>query len=80
MAILTALFVLSSCHKKTPEPTVIYVDRVVHDSILQEVVKADTIIKYLKEEYNENYNLILDESLDDDYEFFSKYIDSYNKR
>lgn len=75
-----ALFLLGSCRKPNPEQTIIYVDRVVHDSILQEVVKADTIIKYLKEEYNENYNIILDESLDDDYEFFSKYIDSYNKR
>lgn len=72
------MLILTGCHQN-PEPKVIYVDRVVHDSIVKEVIKADTIIKYIHEEYKENYNAIVNESLDDDYIFFTDYINAYNK-
>lgn len=74
-----ALLLPGCCHNQNPKQTVVYVDRVVHDSIVQEVIKADTVIKYIKEEYDKDYSVILNQSVDDDYVFFTDYINNYGK-
>lgn len=48
-----------------------------HDSTVLEILKTDTIIKYVKEKGNQNYITILNQPLDDDIRDFAEYVESY---
>ena len=48
-----------------------------HDSTIIEINRIDTIIKYVKEKTKQNSVIITDQSIEDDINYFSKYINTY---
>lgn len=53
--------------------------RILHDSVLIEVQRTDTIIKYVKDKSIKNSNIINSQSIQDDIRDFTKYLDMYSK-
>ena len=51
----------------------------IQDTILIDIYKRDTVIKYVKEQYCKDSVIISNQSVYEDIEFFSKYLSSYIK-
>jgi hypothetical protein len=52
----------------------------INDSLLQEIVRVDTVIQYIKVKGEKNSVIISNQSIEDDLRFFSDYIDRYEQQ
>lgn len=49
------------------------------DTLLIEILKKDTIIEHVKEQYSKDSLIIATQSVNEDVEFFSNFLSTYNK-
>jgi oligoribonuclease (3'-5' exoribonuclease) len=79
---LIICFIVDKCDNKETKTTIITVtkDSLIRDSIYIINDSITTKIKYIEKEHAEKIPIIMSNSVSDDKEFFSRYINSYNNR
>lgn len=79
---LIICFITIKCDNKETKTTIITVtkDSLIRDSIYIINDSITTKIKYIEKEHAEKIPIIMSNSVSDDKEFFSRYINSYNNR